>query len=423
MIDDFRPSDHPAKQRASLDTHKTTENFQTPEEVAAADTIDQAAVLPIENTDEDNSMANYPKSKSRSQRNRRFRPHWPPTKKEWVIIILLLLLIGGGVVIGLSHYKHTSITSIITLSPAKPAKPNTVASRLTGLQVSPTVAQLPVTAVMVENSTDARPQSGLSEAGIIYEALAEGGITRFVALYENNQSSLIGPVRSARPYYIDQLLPFNAAYAHVGGSPDALNEIGPLNVRDMNQFYNGQYYMRVSSRPAPHNVYTTLGNLWTLEQAKHWTTSNFTGFPRKADSPSKSPTVTSIDLHISSESMEVHYQYDSKLNSYLRSEGGSAMTDASTGKQLEPKVVIALVIPWTNGALDASGAYYTDYSDIGSGTAYIFQDGGVTQGVWEKSSQTSQIQFNTASGSAIKLNAGQTWITAVGSASQVIYGL
>jgi hypothetical protein len=97
------------------------------------------------------------------------------------------------------------------------------------------------------------------------------------------------------------------------------------------------------------------------------------------------------------------------------------MVDANTGGQLEPKVVIAIVVPWTNGPIDASGAYYTDYSDVGSGTAYVFQDGTVTQGVWSKPTQTSQIQFNTTSGSAIKLNAGQTWITALGTSSEVSY--
>jgi hypothetical protein len=119
--------------------------------------------------------------------------------------------------------------------------------------------------------------------------------------------------------------------------------------------------------------------------------------------------------------MAVNYQYDPVLNSYKRSEGGAAMVDANTGQQLEPKVVIAIVVPWTDGALDSSGAYYTDYSDIGSGTAYVFQDGIVTQGTWEKSSQTSQIQFISSSGAPIQLNAGQTWITAVGSVSEVSY--
>jgi hypothetical protein len=129
-----------------------------------------------------------------------------------------------------------------------------------------------------------------------------------------------------------------------------------------------------------------------------------------------------IDFDMSTSDMKVHYQYDPTLNSYKRSEGGAPMIDANTGKQIEPKVVVSMVVPWKDGALDSSEAYYTVYSDIGSGTAYIFQDGTVTKGTWTKSAKTSQIQFKTASGATLKLNAGQTWITAVGSTSDITYG-
>jgi hypothetical protein len=92
-----------------------------------------------------------------------------------------------------------------------------------------------------------------------------------------------------------------------------------------------------------------------------------------------------------------------------------------TGVQLRPKVVIALVVPLGRGALDASGAYYSDYQDSGSGQMYVFQDGGVTQGTWVKAGTNEQFQFTDANGAPIELDAGQTWITLVSSASQVSY--
>jgi hypothetical protein len=339
------------------------------------------------------------------------------------LAVIGLAAIGIGIWrISQNHNKATSVTAIT--KPKTADHISTVASRLTGIQVDPAVANSTVTAIMIENSDEARPQSGLSQAGIVFEALAEGGITRFMALYQEGQGNAtsIGPVRSARPYFIDWLLPFNAAYAHVGGSPDALSDIQSLNVRDMNQFYNGNYYTRVTNRDAPHNVYTSIATLDSLEQSKGWTTSSFIGFPRKADAPAKAPAVTSIDFNLSTPDMEVHYVYDPSLNSYLRNEGGSQMIDANTNKQLEPKVVIAMVVPWTDGALDSSGAYYTNYADVGSGTAYIFQDGNLVQGNWQKSSQTNQLQFtDSASGAPIKLDAGQTWISAVGDPSEISY--
>jgi hypothetical protein len=421
MIDDFRPSNQPAKEGTSL--KKNSENFQTPEEVAATDDIQQTATLPTPPLTEgsQNNMASNRNSRLNRRQGRRFSVHWPRSKKGWAATVLVVLLVGlVSTVVFFKHYDHKSLDAI-NFIPGIKTQPKTVASRLTGIQVSPALAKLPMTGVMIENSTDARPQSGLSQAGVVFEALAEGGITRFLALYEEGQPSSIGPVRSARPYFIDWLLPFDASYAHVGGSPTALSEIQSQNVRDMNQFYNGSSYTRITSRQAPHNVYTSMTSLRSLEQSKGWTTSNFVGFPRKSDSPSKSPNATTINLNPSSSSMAVSYQYDPKLNSYKRSEGGAPMLDANTGHQLEPKVVIAIIVPWTDGPLDASGAYYTDYADIGSGTAYVFQDGTLTQGTWSKTEPTSQIHFHTASGSTIKLNAGQTWITVLGNSSEVSY--
>ena len=348
------------------------------------------------------------------------------TKKKWLFIgfctlVLALLAVGGYFTY--KHFNKVKPVSVQTGPIIKKTTPtiNTVASRLTGIQVTPDLANMPVTAVMIENSLEARPQSGLSEAGIVFEAQAEGGITRFMALYEEGQPSSLGPVRSARPYFIDWMLPYDAPYSHVGGSPDALTEIQTLGVKDLNEFYNGSYYERISQRAAPHNVYTSMSNLLTLEKSKGWTSSNFTGWPRKKDLPSKTPNATSIDLSEGSPDYDVHYDYAAKTNSYLRSEGGSSMVDANTNQQLNPKVVVAMVVPLSSGALDASGAYYSDYQDVGSGTVYIFQDGILTQGTWNKPTQASAITFTSASGTPINLNAGQTWVTVVSSTSAVSY--
>lgn len=344
-------------------------------------------------------------------------------KRKWLIIggVVLVVIVLSGLAFLLFHSNKPKPTHPAVIPKTHVVVAPVIDSRLTGLPVTAAQAALPVTAVMVENSTFARPQSGLSQAGVVFEALAEGGITRFVALFEEGQPSSIGPIRSARPYFIDWMLPFDAAYVHVGGSPDALAQIQADNVKDLNEFYFGSYFTRISSRQAPHNVYISPSQLQALEKSQGYTTSNFVGFPRKADQPSKDPTATSIDFNISGPSYEVHYSYDKTNNSYLRSEGGSPMTDANTGKQLDPKVVIAIVVPWSQGALDSSDAYYSVYGDIGSGKAYIFQDGTVTQGIWSKSSTTSQILFGNQYGLPVALDAGQTWITVVGSSSLVSY--
>jgi hypothetical protein len=344
--------------------------------------------------------------------------HWPPGKKEWLTVFVILLLAGGGAAYVLTrHHPAMTFKPQATLKP-----PATVPSTLSGLPVAPSVNKRPVTAVMVENSTDARPQSGLSQSMVVFEAIAEGGVTRFMALYQDTSPDNVGPIRSARPYYIQWALGFDAGYAHVGGSPDALSDIKTWNVRDLDQFYNGNSYHRITTRPAPHNVYTGISTLNQLENSKGYSSSKFTGFVRKLHAtPSKQPTAASIDLTLSGPAYNVHYDYAAATNSYNRSEGGAPQIDANTNTQISPKVVVAMVIPETNGALDASGAYYSDYTVIGSGPVYIFQDGIVTSGTWTKSSNTSQITFTDANHQAIKLDPGQTWLTAVSNATDVHY--
>lgn len=349
------------------------------------------------------------------------------SKKQKIILsVATVLILIAAAVVGSYLYvsnKNKPFKPVITekKTAVPTVTPTTTASPLTGVQVPIADTKLPVTGVMIENTDFARPQSGLSSAGVVFEALTEGGITRFLALYQEGQPSSIGPIRSVRPYFVDWLLGFDAALAHVGGSPAGLAYMKSTGAKDLNQFYYSSYYTRISSRQAPHNVYTSASNLLALEKSLGYTTSNFIGFPRKADSPSKNPTATKIDFNPSYADFAVHYDYDSKNNAYLRSEGGSAMIDANTNQQIEPKVVIAIVVPWVQGILDSTGAYYSDYQDIGSGTAYIFQDGTVVQGTWQKSSPTSQIKFGDANGDPIGLNAGQTWITVVSSTSQVSF--
>ncbi|HXY18208.1 MAG TPA: DUF3048 C-terminal domain-containing protein, partial [Candidatus Nitrosopolaris sp.] len=213
---------------------------------------------------------------------------------------------------------------------------------------------------------------------------------------------------------------------HVGGSPDALSEVESGGFRNLDEFAYGSYFTRISARDAPHNVYTSFAELDKLNQAKGYTSSSFTSWPRKADKKLATPTAGTIDFAISSPDYYAHYDYDAKTNSYLRSEGGSPHLDLvsatdTTGVQLDPKIVIAIVVPQSLGVLDASGAYYTDYADSGSGAAYIFQDGGVTVGQWSKGGTTDQIKFTDDAGNPIKLNTGQTWITLVGSDGEVSY--
>lgn len=412
-MDENQPAGEPADDK--------NETFKTPDQVAAEQASESPAASGSDSVD-DRGSDMPKKSKWHSKWNAFNRLNWPPGKKEWIIFFVLLLLIGGGVTAyALLHQsKPPTIQPIPKVEPGDPTVPST----LTGLPVDPSVNQRTVTAVMIENSLAARPQSGLGDAGVVFEAVAEGGVTRFMALYQDTAPDNVGPIRSARPYYVQWSMAFDAGYAHVGGSPEGLADIKNWDVRDLDQFHNDGSYHRVSSRAAPHNVYTSIAALNQLEVNKGYVTSHYTGFVRKKKAvPNKklAPTAKSINLTLSGPLYNAHYDYNATTNSYARSEGGAPHIDANTNKQISPTVVIAMVVPYSLGALDSSGAYYSNYGVIGSGPVNIFQDGNVLTGTWTKKDNADQITFTDSSGLPIKLNPGKTWITAVSGADKISY--
>lgn len=418
-----RKPEHADEQSAGKLIEPTDPSFRTPEQVAREEATQPEAqdFVPTEQNEPGNTAAKPPKQ-------RRSFKQWlgARTKKQWIIFAIIVLVVLGGSAAGAlmwrGQHKATPVASIKKVQPAQPApaKSTTVASNLTGMPVVPSANQNPVTGIMIENSTFARPQSGLDHAGVVFEAVAEGGITRFLTLWQDTGADYIGPVRSVRPYYIQWAMGFDAAIAHVGGSPEALADMQSWNVKDLDQFANGSYYHRISSREAPHNVYTSMSELQALEAKKGYGAANYTGFARKAEAPASTPNATSIDFTISSSDFNVHYDYDAHANSYKRSEGGAPhmeLDSAGNQTQIEPKVVIALVM--TQG-IEADDLH-TSYDTIGSGHMFVFQDGTLTEGTWAKTSSGAQFTFTDATGKAIKLDPGQTWITVVNAANHVAY--
>jgi len=402
----------PSTPQSSEPQLDSSPQFKTPDEVAAHDEDISLDLSKEELTNE--SKTKPPKVK---------RKFWPPSKKQAIIssVIILALIIASSLFLAISHHKTTVVT--IKASKPKTSKPisDLVPSTLTGQLVAPSVNQRPITAVMIENLPPARPQSGLSQAGVVIEALTEGGITRFEAFFQNNLPTYVGPVRSVRPYFLDWALGFDAPLAHDGGSAQALAEIPSLGIKDLDYLDNPNYFTRISSRQPPHNLYTSLPNLIKLEASNNWTSSTFTGWPRKPDAPAKNPNATNINFTLSYSTYNVSYSYNPSTDSYNRSEGGAPQIGANSNKQISPKVVIGMVVPWSQGSLDTSDAYYSVYQDIGSGQAYVFQDGTLTIGQWNKPSAQAPLSFTTSSGQVLKLNAGQTWITVLGTSGAINY--
>ena len=331
-------------------------------------------------------------------------------KIVWIVSGVLAVCVGGIVTFIILSQKATVTPAPVVKVAEKPKPKPKYYSPLTGkLVATEATTKQAVTGIMIENSPDARPQSGLKDSGVVFEAIAEGGITRFLVLYQQEKPQLIGPVRSLRLYDIDWLAAFDTSIGHVGGSAAALDEIRNGSYRDIDQFFNSDSYWRSTDRYSPHNVYTSFELLDALNVAKGYTTSTFIGFTRVDGKASKLPDATTINITISEPLFDSSYIYDNTTNTYARSQAGEPHLDRESG-QIAPSVVIAMRVDETSVYEDG---WRESITTIGSGAAVIFQNGVAINATWHKVSKLGQVTFTDAAGKDIPLVRGQTWIAAV----------
>ncbi|MES2876474.1 MAG: DUF3048 domain-containing protein [Patescibacteria group bacterium] len=353
------------------------------------------------------------------------QPELPPKPKpmarfkSWIhkhprrtyALVGLGLVLAGGLTTMAVLWQQPEEKQVVVTKPKPAPKPKTIYySPLTGEVVADQSAVTkPTTAIMIENSPDARPQSGLKDAEIVYEAVAEGGITRFLTVHQQRQPETIGPVRSLRMYYVDWLTPFDASVAHVGGSAEALKVVRGGGYRDIDQFFNAPFYRRATDRYAPHNVYTSFSKLNELNASKGYTSSDPKAFDRTDDEKDPVQDGNQVNLTISGPSYNSSYAYDAAGKVYNRSQGGAPHTDREAG-QIQAKVVVALRVNMQRVMEDG---YRESITTTGSGEAMVFQNGHANKVTWHKDSREAQLRFTDAAGQPFKLARGTTWISAI----------
>ncbi|MBW3537999.1 DUF3048 domain-containing protein [Candidatus Parcubacteria bacterium] len=350
-----------------------------------------------------------------------------PRRSAAIAAISLLVVSAAGYATFKYLTKQPPAPPAETTAPAPPPappKPATKPSPLTGVELEPALAERPVSAVIIENHPNARPQSGLGQAGVVYEALAEGGITRFMALYLEQRAPALGPIRSVRTYFVDWALEFDAPVAHVGGNADALDLVAPLGLKSLTQFAHPGSYYRSRDRFAPHNAYTSsdlldqlLAKLGFNQPAK------FKPSPRKPDSPpaaGTAATAPTIGINYSYRGFQVEYRYDAATNSYARFMAGAPHVDRNDGKQIMAKNVVVQYMP-TRYGVTRIGEATVIMGTPGSGQAVVFRDGGAVTGTWSKASHRERTVLKDTTGAEIPLNAGNTWYSIVPVGRSVSY--
>jgi hypothetical protein len=284
-------------------------------------------------------------------------------------------------------------------------------------------------AVMIENHPDSRPQSGLSEASIVYEAPVEANYSRFLAIYPaDSEAPKVGPVRSARPYYLDWVSEYgNPLYTHVGGSDDALNLIKEYNIFDLNEFYYGWYFWRSKDRFAPHNTYIS-SELWNKawnEYGNEKNINNYTGwkFEEKPEGKiceaNNENNANKCSYEITASffppSYEALWKFNTSTNQYDRYQ---TSPDSWTKKiphidsDGSPISADTLIIQAVKSAVLDSIGRQKIYA-IGKGDALIFKNGFVIKGTWKKTSRTDRTMWLDEFGNEIELKAGKIWVEVI----------
>lgn len=333
-------------------------------------------------------------------------------KKIWLIIGAVGLVSLAALFV---FYYFNQSTKATDLSSPE-VKPTAIYPRLIdGVLVDDESKVSPaVVAVMIDNQAEALPPVGINRASLVYEALAEGGITRFMAIFivdENSDDYQIGPVRSARPYFVDWASEYQASYWHSGGSPEALALLTKTAlVNDVNEFYNGSYFTRSSSRSRPHNLFTSLSEIRDYHVNKSLENKNeFRHWQFGPADPVVTPVITKISFNLSPYSVyQIDWHYDQDNNSYKRYQGNKIHLD-SDGDQLTAKNIIFQFVDTIT--IDNIGRKKMTTTD--SGRAVIINNGDMIDGYWQKDANNNRTIFYNNNNKEITLISGLTWLEVV----------
>lgn len=276
---------------------------------------------------------------------------------------------------------------------------DTATSQLTGEEVASEAAERPVLGVMIENTEEARPQTGLNSAGIVIEVVTEGGITRQLAFYQEDMPDEVGPIRSLRPYLVDWVMGFDASIAHVGGSGEALELVDERDTKSLDQFEYPEPYYRDDARSAPHNMYASTEDLRNLQEELGHERSQFSDIPRSNTAPDEELEAETITIDYSQPQFETEFRYNEEDNTYTRYLAGEPHTDDATAEPITVENLVVVRVERQGDNIDT----------ISSGDALVFKDGDIQEASWQKDSYDDRIRILDGEGNQVPLNRGDSW--------------
>ena len=256
-------------------------------------------------------------------------------------------------------------------------------------------------AIIIDNSADGQPFQGPKEARLIYETIAEGNITRILAIYDGGAlPEIVGPVRSVRPYFASWASEVNAILVHVGGSPDGLKAVEGYD--HINEFYDGRFFSRDSKRVPPHSIFTSSKLLRESFEEKRFAPTTTFEMWSYADVIPQTAGALNIDVNFSINEYNVRWEYNDTIRVYERSRNGIK-------ENLFADSIVVMTVP--TKVVDRE--LRRNLALLGEGRAWIFTRGGVTVGKWVKKSLGDRTQFINSDGTLIPLAPGITWVEVI----------
>jgi len=357
-------------------------------------------------------------------------------RRRWIVVALTLLFIIAGSVWAVSRPGSFTVfrgdTDDISLIPAPPEKIATREIPLTGELVTQeeydSIMQYLPMAVMVENLTTVRPVSGLSRADLVYEAIVEGGITRYMVVFHSKDVDEILPVRSSRAYFLDWMKPLDATYMHIGGAvssnplANALPRIAQEGIKTYGNIYGA--WWRRTDRVAPHNAFTSTQRMKDAQNAQGWARKpeipmwQYKDDVTSEEIPDASKTIDIIWGNRGANGYSVRWVYNPIDNNYIYEVGGVRQTDPVTNDDLTAKNVI---VQFEKVSPANDGTPRVVYETAGTGRALVFRDGTVDEGTWRKADSSTRDRYFDAESHEIRFNRGRTWVVVVPVESQVTY--
>lgn len=331
----------------------------------------------------------------------------------------LTLTVMGVIGASCGSGSATAPTTTVTSQASLPSTTTTTIAKnvspLTGLPFgNPADANRPVIMAKIDNAPQAWPQSGLTHADVIYEEMVEGGYTRYMAVFQSQDASVLGPIRSVRASDADIASPLAGFFAYSGGIPAFVTDIRNSGITDVGAYILGGAYYRLSSRPAPHNLYTSTTTLYADAKKAGLSAKlppKLFEF-RKAGTPFAATgvqPVSSFRVEISGNANDL-WTWNSSGGFWTRSTNGVLQKNPQGAPESATNVIIEFVNYTNTGFIDPAGNPVPQAHSVGSGNAIFLSGGEQATGTWSKASEHAVTTFTDSSGQPIKLAPGRTWV-------------